>query len=580
LGSEKTTDVIRLWETDSGKQRCDLEQSAATFYSLFSPNCQFLAAAQSEKELYSVKIWDTATGRLHRVVPPMKLFPRRLAFAPDSKTLALVRHEHAQRTEIQQWDIATGHEVAAQHDPLPDLRTMVISPDGTVLALAGGDMDPAHRGIAYGKIILWDLVAGQERGRLGGHRSVVWSLAFSPDGRTLASGGFDYLTKLWDTTTGVELATLEGHQSTVLTAAFAPDGQTLATGSYDQTVKLWSAPAPTVVLPPWSLRGQEGMAFGHEPNRDDHDWAKQLARDAKFKELLDEKRQMAQENPSNERYVRALADGFSALASVQFNENQREAAAASLQQALPFFRRLTEAIPASEERQANLSKCLSNLGDLQQAIGETASALKHGREALEIRRKLVEARPDDLDQQSLLGGSYNNVGMALHIVGELREALAHFEKAIEHQRRAFDAKPGVLQYRRFLRNHYANLASVRRALNQPAEAVAAALASKELIPKDAENLYRVAQELAQCVPLTMPQQEAERKMYTDLAIATLREAIEAGFQPLDSVRRNGAFNAIREQPGFQTLIQGIKKKTPEQERRRGDQPLFPRRAGK
>ncbi|PYI13145.1 hypothetical protein BO99DRAFT_486042 [Aspergillus violaceofuscus CBS 115571] len=72
-----------------------------------------------------------------------------------------------------------------------------------------------------------------------GHSSRVNSVAFSPDGRTLASGSWDHTIKLWNTATGVEQRTLTGHSSSVTSVAFSPDGRTLASGSWDHTIKLW-----------------------------------------------------------------------------------------------------------------------------------------------------------------------------------------------------------------------------------------------------------------------------------------------------------------------------------------------------
>ena len=65
-------------------------------------------------------------------------------------------------------------------------------------------------------------------------------MAFSPDGKTLATSGYDGLVKLWDVGAQLELATLRGHTADVPAVAFSPDGRTLASGSADATAKLWN----------------------------------------------------------------------------------------------------------------------------------------------------------------------------------------------------------------------------------------------------------------------------------------------------------------------------------------------------
>ena len=75
-----------------------------------------------------------------------------------------------------------------------------------------------------------------------GHRAAAYSVAFSPDGKLLASGSEDRTIKLWKVATGEELAALEGHTGHVLTVAFNADGTVLASGGADRTVKLWDVP--------------------------------------------------------------------------------------------------------------------------------------------------------------------------------------------------------------------------------------------------------------------------------------------------------------------------------------------------
>jgi WD40 repeat protein len=75
---------------------------------------------------------------------------------------------------------------------------------------------------------------------LKGHSSVVWSVAFSPDGKRLASGSQDNTIKLWDTVTGKELLTLKGHSRMVDSVAFSPDGKRLASAEgQGGKIKLW-----------------------------------------------------------------------------------------------------------------------------------------------------------------------------------------------------------------------------------------------------------------------------------------------------------------------------------------------------
>lgn len=79
---------------------------------------------------------------------------------------------------------------------------------------------------------------------LAGHSNYVTTVAFSPDGKQIASGSRDHTIKLWNTVKGDLQMTLEGHSSGVVTVAFSPDGKQIASGSYDKTIRLWDINKP------------------------------------------------------------------------------------------------------------------------------------------------------------------------------------------------------------------------------------------------------------------------------------------------------------------------------------------------
>lgn len=208
-----------LWDAATGERRFELSGATGAIYRVdFSPDGRAVAGVGYDNRLH---VWDTATGEEILSVPAHgtgvagRLFQGTLdvAFSPDGSRLATAGADGLAKV----WDATTGELLLTFSEHTDSLHSLAYSPNGRTIATTSDESDASVK--------VWDAQTGRVVYTLTGHPVRVWGLAFSPDSRYLVTGGARGVIKLWDMTTGKEVYTVYDGSDHIGTVVFSPDGE-------------------------------------------------------------------------------------------------------------------------------------------------------------------------------------------------------------------------------------------------------------------------------------------------------------------------------------------------------------------
>jgi tetratricopeptide (TPR) repeat protein len=291
---------------------------------------------------------------------------------------------------------------------------------------------------------------------------------------------------------------------------------------------------------------------------------------------------LVKQNPGVPRYPFDLAHSYTQIGVTLSQKEDKHKALDCYMKALGLYRELARNDPTGASCRRELGQCWFNIsvmhghfaweasshGDHQKGTDEWNEERDALAEARPLQEKAVDADPSNIECRLELASTLDNLGLVLWRFHRLLEAHEVLQEGVEKLRPAVEKAPHARAPRQALSDMLVNLSLVERAAGRPSDAVAVTRDRLELVPDNADELYRGALELAATVPLfgkgrSKPTEEelADRGRCADLAMQTLRRAADKGFADLKRLEKDREFDVLRDRDDYKALAAELEKKS-------------------